>query len=168
MSKTKMKKSKKAQYYIVTAMILLLLASGIILSSGRLNQREDKLKTLGENFQSESTKVYNYALRNGTNMTKFVSLFTSDFSSYAKTVDSNAEFVYVIINRENIFVKNSLNRAIKINSTTIAGGSNVTVAKKSSIKINVFNVDYNISRQDTGVKALIASNNTERLQVRIV
>ncbi len=151
-------------------MILLLLASGIILSSGKLNQKEDKLKTLGENFQSESVKVYNYALRNGTNITKFVSLFASDFSSYARTIDSNAEIVYIVRTEKNIFVKNSMTRTIKIssiNSTVIAGGSNVTISKKGSIKINVFNVDYNISTQDLGVKALIASNNTERLQVRI-
>lgn len=160
-------KSKKAQYYIVTAMLLLLLASGIILSSGKLNQKEDKLKILGENFQSESVKAYNHALRNGTNITTFVSNFGSEFSNYARTVDSDAELVYVIRTKEIIFVKNSMTKTIRVNSTAVASGSNITLAKKNSIKVNIFNIAYNISTQDLGVKAIIVSNNTDMLKVRI-
>lgn len=166
-------KFKKAQYYIFTAIVLVIFLSGIILYPKIEKDEKDSFNMLAENFEKEAPKAINYALFNNSNATLLFADFATGFYNYAKSVDNNFQIIYVVHEKNSVFIGNLAdeNTSVIANpNVTLGKGLNVTLPRSNNsngIALRIIQNDYTLNFTGTGFRALLFSKGKETIKVAV-
>lgn len=141
-------RNKKAQFYIFTAILLIGYVMTMAPGAAKPKKPVPTFKNLYQNYMAEAPKVINNALFFDSNVSDSFMNFSDNFLAYAKTRDPNFRFVYALLYKDSIYVKNYLEETINAtaNTTTVGLSSNDyrDVAKAGTIKLNVSNLIYTL------------------------
>ncbi|MBT5021984.1 hypothetical protein HOK51_00925 [Candidatus Woesearchaeota archaeon] len=119
-------KNKKGQYYLFTAVILIVYAMLILRPNVGLDNPNNKLEKMKQNFEIETVTVINNALISGENVTKELDLFTDEFVDYARLSNVDLELFYLIVIDEDKTAINKMDNYVEfvqINQTLEPAGS---------------------------------------------
>ena len=157
----KIKKNKKAQFYIFTAILLCISAFGLLSTSPLSKEKNTDFELLASNYLYEAKNTINQALYRESSPYLAVDLFTNNFIGYAKTKNIDLKIAYILKNENKTTVVNYLKDDLNITShnKTIKTSESATFNLTNIIIIRYDETDYNYTFTNDTVefKALIVT-----------
>jgi ketopantoate reductase len=150
-------KDKKAQFYIMTAAILCI-ATFTALQNSNVQEVKSDTQFTGtvDNFISEAPYVINYAKYWDYNVTKTFENFEEDFKEYMANQNSKVSIIYLIKQRDSLFIKKNYNSTITIrqplNYHEIEYNTYQIIELSEWVKIIIDNDEYEYTFNDDPIE----------------